>query len=485
MSAASPDQSRVKLVQPAYAPLRFRAIAGWLLAGAAAFHIAYEVPAAAGVMLIFLFSLLRLAQVRTSRQAMNIGWVLGLLIYGPQLAFFWTIFGPGAATLWLVLAFWLGLFLVTLRECHLRFGRAWAIGLAPVLWLGTEFFRSELYYLRFTWVTPGFAFSGQSGWLAVLGVYGVGFVLMCLGAVLHAAAGRKFAVWLAAAVAGLSVAVNIPRVPAPPNGGAVRTVPVAGVQLEFPGEPQVLVALESLRKRQTNAELFVLSEYTFDGPVPEKVRDWCRKHGKFLVAGGKDLLNDGRFRNTAFVIGTNGEIVFQQAKAVPIQFFKDGLPALDQKLWDSPWGRIGIGTCYDFSCTRVTDRLVALGAQALINPTMDVEDWGKRQHELHSRVVPTRAAEYGLPIFRVASSGVSQLADARGTVLATAPFAQEEAQISGTLTLIKAGRKPHDRWLAPIAVGVTGLVMAVLGAGALIRWLNRRRSKPAAVQTKE
>ncbi len=481
MATTSPVPSPARPEEPAFAPLRFRAIAGWVVAGAAAFHVAYEIPAAAGLMVVFLFGLLRLAEVRTSRQAMNIGWVLGLLIYGPQLAFFWTIFGPGAATLWLVLAFWLGLFLVTLRECHRRFGRVWAIWLAPVLWLGTEFFRCELYYLRFTWVTPGFAFSGQPNWLSSLGVYGVGFMLMCVAAILHAAAGRKFAVWLAATVAGFSMLVNLPRVVAPPGNEVVRTVPVAGVQMEFPGEPQVLVALESLRKRQTNAELFVLSEYTFDGPVPDKVRAWCRKHGKFLVAGGKDLLDGGKFRNTAFVIGTNGEIVFQQVKAVPIQFFKDGLPALDQKLWDSPWGKVGIGTCYDFSYTRVTDRLVELGAQALLNPTMDVEDWGRRQHELHSRVVPTRSAEYGLPIFRVASSGISQLTDARGTVLTTAPFGQEEAQISGSLAIVERGRKPMDRWLARFAVAVTFLVMATLGVGAIIRWFNRKQRKHAGV----
>ena len=39
---------------------------------------------------------------------------------------------------------------------------------------------------------------------------------------------------------------------------------------------------------------------------------------------------------------------------------------------------------------------------------MDVADWGRHQHELHARVAPVRAAEYGIPIFRLASSGISQ-----------------------------------------------------------------------------
>ena len=67
---------------------------------------------------------------------------------------------------------------------------------------------------------------------------------------------------------------------------------------------------------------------------------------------------------------------------MPIQFFKDGFPAREQKLWDSPWGKIGICICYDLSYTRVTDELVRLGANALIVPTMDIIDWGRNQHEV-------------------------------------------------------------------------------------------------------
>ena len=80
---------------------------------------------------------------------------VGLGIYGPQLAFFRGIFGPAAIVLWLVLAFWLGVFVVILHQVQRRWGTRWAVALAPMGWLGLEFFRSELYYLRFAWVTAG------------------------------------------------------------------------------------------------------------------------------------------------------------------------------------------------------------------------------------------------------------------------------------------------------------------------------------------
>ena len=75
------------------------------------------------------------------------------------------------------------------------------------------------------------------------------------------------------------------------------------------------------------------------------MRAWCKRNSKYLIVGGKDPAPNQNFYNTAFVIDPSGEIIFKQVKAVPIQFFKDGLPAPAQKLWNSPWGKIGLCVC--------------------------------------------------------------------------------------------------------------------------------------------
>jgi apolipoprotein N-acyltransferase len=247
------------------------------------------------------------------------------------------------------------------------------------------------------------------------------------------------------------------------------------VQLEFPSEIELAQELESLRKAHPATQLFVVSEYSFDGLVPERIRHWCRTNQVYLVAGGKDFLSEDVFYNTAFVIGPTGDVVFKQAKSVPIQFFKDGLPAPQRRLWESPWGRIGICICYDLSYTRVVDDLIQQGAQAIIVPTMDVAYWGEEQHRLHARVAPVRAAEYGVPIFRLASSGISQLVDDRGAVRASAPFPGDAATLGGVLRLPSKGTLPWDRWLAPWSVGITGMTIMVLLAGSLLpRFLRCR-----------
>ena len=206
--------------------------------------------------------------------------------------------------------------------------------------------------------------------------------------------------------------------------------------------------------------------------MPEPLKNWCHEHSRFLVVGGKDPVGTNNYYNTAFVVGTNGEVVFKQGKAVPIQFFNDGLPAPEQKVWNSPWGKIGFCVCYDLSYTRVTDELVRQGAQLIIVPTMDVMEWGRHEHELHSRIAPVRAAEYGIPIFRVDSSGISQAVTGSGQVIAQTQIPGNGEIFSAQLRLPMHGSLPLDRYFAPVCTGITGIVLAIL---LLLAWKDQRK----------
>jgi apolipoprotein N-acyltransferase len=443
-------------------PLKLPELLLWPVVAAAALHVACISAATGFLVVVYLFALLQLARAETWRKAFYSGLAVGLLIGVVRLEFFWRIFSGGAIGLWLVFSFWIGLFVALARLCLRRIRSPWAWLPLPFIWCGLEYFRSELYPLRFSWLSPGFAF-GAAPWhlpFSHAGAYGLGFLLMSLACAAAFLWRRSKIQSLAVLLLGLGAlrlwGLAGGTAPAQPLTASVR---VAGVQMEFPSEQEVLVRLNEVIRKHPEAELLVLSEYTFLEPVPEKIKDWCRAHRRHLIVGGKDPAPGNNFYNTAFVISPAGEIVFRQVKSVPIQFFKDGLPAPEQKLWDSPSGKLGICVCYDLSYSRVVDRLVNLGAEGLIVPTMDVFDWGERQHELHARVAPLRAAEYGLPIFRLASSGISQVVDRTGRVLAAAPCPGDGAILAGTLELRGPGRLPLDRWLAPFAIAVTALLV--------------------------
>jgi apolipoprotein N-acyltransferase len=460
----------------------------WLAVAVASFHAAYTLihfPAAGLLIFGYAMGLVQLTNQPTVRRAFYFGLTTGFLCYAPQLYFFWNIFGPAAIVLWLLLAFWIGLFAAIVCGCIRCWGKVKAAWLIPIVWIGLEYFRSELYYLKFSWLNIGYAFPNYS--LAPLDIYGmycVGFlivsaasILSCFTRIKRVIVGSFLIVFLLliglAYFLQLMTAARFQR-PIPP-------LSIAGVQMEFPSPGVLPKALDKALTKNPDAQIFVLSEYTLDGPVPGSLKNWCREHLRFLVVGGEELLGTTNFYDTAFVIGTNGEVVFKQVKSVPIQFFKDGLPAPEQKVWESPWGKIGFCICYDLSYTRVTDRLVKQGAQLLIVPTMDVESWGRHEHELHTRVAPVRAAEYGIPIFRLASSGISQVVDWDGKVIAQAPFPGNVEILSAKLRLPMHGSLPLDRYLEPLCVSITAIVTAVL---LFLAW-NDKRARSANSAAKE
>lgn len=448
-------------VQPT--PLPWPKAALLAIIAVASFHIAYQVPSLAILIIVFQAALFALAALRTGRQAFYLGLAIGLAIYVPQLSFFWTLFKQGAIPLWIILSCWLAFFVVLGRLCWFRFGfLGWAC-VAPFVWLGLEYFRSELYYFKFSWLTVGYAFSQTPllPYFSAFGLYGTGFVLMCL--VSAAAAFRHVNnTWRAAIAVALALIFSFPLLARGTKSPGAK-IHVAGLQYEFAVPAEIRLGLDDSIKKDPQAEIFVLSEYSFMGPPPPLITKWCQLHRKYVVAGGEDPQPNGNYYNVADVIGPDGSVVFQQAKCVPVQLMRDGLPARGQQVWESPWGKIGFCICYDASYTRVTDTLIREGAQALIVPTMDTTEWGGRQHKLHGRVGPMRSAEYGVPMFRLCSSGISQLINKSGVVTATAPYPGQGALITGDLNLIDStGRIPPDRYLGPAAAVFTAVLAAFL-----------------------
>ena len=225
----------------------------------------------------------------------------------PATGIFLEHFGPVAIALWLVLAFWLGAFVLILHHVQRRWGSRWAVALAPAVWLGLEFC-SELYYLRFAWFTAGSVLpvSWSPPLLSLLGVYGSGAVMMGIGAIAASLLEgslcfwRRVSVWLVIlAVAGCGLVAGIwlrlqARVRA--SSGPQSDIHVAGLQLEFAGESEIIERLRQLAKEHPEAELVVLSEYAFVWQVPDGVKEWCRKNRRWLIAGGKEpLLPKGDF----------------------------------------------------------------------------------------------------------------------------------------------------------------------------------------------
>jgi hypothetical protein len=97
----------------------------WLAVAVACFHAAYasiRFPAVGLLIFSYALGLVRLTDQPTDRRAFYFGLAAGFLCCAPQLYFFWNIFGPAAVVLWLILAFWIGLFTIIVFGATKRWG---------------------------------------------------------------------------------------------------------------------------------------------------------------------------------------------------------------------------------------------------------------------------------------------------------------------------------------------------------------------------
>jgi len=433
----------------------------------AAFHIAYTIPQCSFLIAVYLYCLFRLAWIRKTTLGLCWGFIVGLATFVPHFFFFWTIFGPLAIAFWFICVIWLALFLLLSRMSLARLNCIVAIVVIPFIWTGCDYFRSELYYFRCSWLIPGYAFSYnlQNLFLNYIGVYGIGFLIMFAIAVLLLLPAKKAFLPKIVLLMLLAAAVNI-RV-APYDAFTQHQGPfVVGIQVEpfIAKEPtplnEILSYLNQALKEHPNADIVSLPEVTFSTSPPSEVLSWCQQNHIYLLLGGiaKVSGEGNRVYNTAFVISPEGQITFQQAKMVPVPFLEDSLPGKEQNLWNSPWGKIGICICWDLSFTRVTDKLVKMGAQALIVPSADLLEWGRHEHYLHARVTPIRAAEHSLSIFRVCNT-ISQLTSPTGQVLASTSSPGPGKIVAGQLILRQKGSIPIDRIIAPLSTVVTATVI--------------------------
>ncbi|MDJ0510686.1 MAG: hypothetical protein QNJ64_15740 [Crocosphaera sp.] len=127
-----------------------------------------------------LFATLR---AKNSWQARTVGFVFGFLVYSFTLHWMWNIFPWFTIILWGILALFPAIFKLTLFLLKQRWGIVTSLITAPFIWIGIEYFRSECWFLKFAWITPGFSQAKNLPFLqfsSILGVYGISALIIAV-----------------------------------------------------------------------------------------------------------------------------------------------------------------------------------------------------------------------------------------------------------------------------------------------------------------
>lgn len=229
-------------------------------------------------------------------------------------------------------------------------------------------------------------------------------------------------------------------------GGDTRHAPAVtlracGVQLDPRiGEPQpnaVAVAAEILTAAEEGAELVVFPEaaltgYVFesaeearaaavraDGAEVESVAAACREAGVFAVVGAVEREGGGLY-NAAFLIGPDGLVGrYRKVHTLCLGVDRFAHPGPDPfRVWDLPFGRLGVNICYDGSFPESGRILRLLGAQLIVLPT----NWPHQR--LKRELVRVRAYENHVNYFAVNRVGVERGVRFDGGSVAAGPLGE-------------------------------------------------------------
>lgn len=360
-----------------------------------------------------------------------LGTCLGLVFYRVSLGWLFGIHPVLGGAMIVSLAALLGLAFRATALTAKWLGPAAMFWSIPLFMTGEEVLRSEgLSQFRFAYAAVGYT-QAANPWVAQIaslgGVYGLTLLVVASNAAVAFAFQRRTArsCLPAAGVAAVIVALGALSQPTARVGG--RDVVVACVQTESEDDREILDLTNRAADSNPPPEIIVLPEHTLVGdadrphPVVKKLSEIARTHRAYLCVGVHVRASADQpcdYDNVALVIGPGGEIVGKQAKSVPIPFFHDGNPARSQRVFETPQGMLGAAVCFDADFTDISRRVVAMGAELVLVPVMNPERWPAAQRQQQAEMARLRSIESRRCAVRAASSGISQVIDAEGRIVA-------------------------------------------------------------------
>lgn len=238
--------------------------------------------------------------------------------------------------------------------------------------------------------------------------------------------------------------------------------------------------VESLVRTRRETDLVVLPELWFngaftydrwvataepiDGPLVARMSASARAAGVHLHMGSFVERDGDELFNTSVVIGPDGAVL-ETYRKIHLFGFSAGEPELmtagtSPAVWASPWGTIGLTTCYDLRFPELYRSLVDLGAELVLVvagwPGVRVAHWSvlARARAIENQFVVAALNTVGRQ-GRTVLGGCSVVVDATGIVLAEAQETQTALEVDVDLADVTRWRTEFPV-LADRRIGGTG-----------------------------
>jgi apolipoprotein N-acyltransferase len=406
--------------------------------------------------------------------AFGLGWLSGLVFYVTTT--YWIVHTIGRYTalplvaavgvllaMCSVLACYTGAFVATLRWLARR-GLP-AVWLAAPLWVTLEWLRSW-FFIGFPWGTLGYSqyrYLDLVQMAEVTGVYGVSAVLVLFNAVVAgvvSARGAEVRRLVPALVAATVLMVGLPlagrwrlaELAALPPAGALRVAVAQGNVAQdqkwdpaFQGETMRRYAELTAAAAAAEPDLVVWPEtatpffFQEAGPLRDQVLDLALDRKVWILFGAPAFRQDERGvvheQNRAYLVSPDGREVatYDKIQLVPfgeyvpfqrILFFVTQVveaigtmePGRTSTVFELPRARFGALICYEGIFPPLARRLVAGGADFLVNVTNDAWYGRTSAPAQHLAQATLRAVENRVPLVRAANTGISAIVEPSGRI---------------------------------------------------------------------
>ncbi|MDA0813869.1 MAG: hypothetical protein O3C21_15945 [Verrucomicrobia bacterium] len=404
------------------------------------------------------------------------GFISATLLFAATMSWLWNLFDVLAIVLWMILAGFTGIFCYFYRVAAVQFRNAAGTSLfAAVLWTGIEFFRSEVFVLKFPWITSGTAM--PPGWLApIIGTYGMTFLVILAAALLTHESCR----WRGGTMIILLFATILtPRSISDPAGAPIRVVAVQNEGGAFKHH------LDQSASAPGDVDLFIWPEHSVPYNLMEQDRQlgelqaFLKQRSAIAIVGTRRMdptreAPDGNsaWFNMACAISADSILGYHD-KNHPVHFFNDGIPGTQAKSVATPVGKVGMPVCFDVDFQDVVRRMTLDGAKFIAAPTMDSESWSAKQHLQHALLFRHRAAENGRWIVVASTSGVTQIIDTTGQSRSQLPLMRNGVLDSHLFS--RSELTVFTRWGWMFGPACMWLAAVLVVIGLPVHWWLRRQ----------
>ncbi len=243
-------------------------------------------------------------------------------------------------------------------------------------------------------------------------------------------------------------------------------------------------------------DIYVWPENALPKPPGEasnrQVIDFARQSGAEIWTGAlfqeSHSVNVDMYRNAAFRIDANGEIDTRYDKTLLIPFgeyvpLKGVLPGIDwvripgnfeagdgHRIFSSELAKFSFLICYEAIKSAYVRTVIQSGVELLVNVSGDARSGDHAEQSQHLMLAAIQAAQFGVPLVRSTSTGISAVVDTRGLISAqTCVFER-----GGLVHRIRPLRIPsvyaqYGDWFAWGCVSVSILLLSTGGRLKILR----------------